>query len=78
MFDEMPNSKETDGFGPREGSKDKVRCIHCGEEYEERLVRWDEKAALWVCKNWPECDGAGVNVDLWRLDKEGNPKCEDA
>lgn len=41
-----------------------VICLHCGERYCSNLMRWDGLHELWVCKNWPICNGAGVAFDV--------------
>lgn len=57
--------KRKDPFKPDLNSEKIVVCLHCGDEYKENEIRWDAKAALWVCKNWPKCDAAGFGFDIF-------------
>ena len=59
-----------DPFAPNPNSEQIVTCIHCGEEYKENEIKWNKEADLWVCKNYPSCDGAGLGFDI--LPKESN------
>ena len=53
-----------DPFKPNLKSKEQLYCLHCGRTFPESDVRWDPRAELWVCPNWPKCNGAGVGFDL--------------
>ena len=57
-----------DPFAPNLNSERIVVCLHCGEEYKENEIKWDKKADLWVCKNYPRCDGAGLGYDIHHKD----------
>lgn len=54
----------SDPFAPDPNSEQIVTCIHCDGEYRESEIKWDEKSELWVCKNHPLCDGAGLGFDI--------------
>jgi hypothetical protein len=65
-----------DPFAPDPESRGDVTCLHCGDTYPEREVKWDGTiqsidpevpGGLWVCRNWPSCGGKGVDVDLMRV-----------
>jgi hypothetical protein len=57
-----------DPFAPDPRSTEPVGCLHCGQIYPENEVKWETKGdGLWVCKYWPECQGAGVGFDIFRV-----------
>lgn len=54
-----------DLFSPDPDSIVPVCCFHCSDTYPENQIKWNEKGKIWVCKNYPYCDGAGFGWDIW-------------
>jgi len=42
-----------------------VRCEVCQQVYQSEEMWYDLDSELWVCRNWPECSGAGYQVDIY-------------
>ena len=57
-----------DPFAPDLNSEDIVKCLHCGDEYKEKEIKWSKTTDMWVCKNYPRCDGTGLGFDIHRVD----------
>lgn len=57
-----------DPFSPDPDSKSMVYCIHCDKSYSENEIKWSPQRRLWVCKFYPNCDGAGLGWDI-KLEK---------
>jgi hypothetical protein len=55
----------SDPYAPRWNSTATVCCMNCGESYCENEIWWQPEATLWVCKNWPKCDGAGLGFRIF-------------
>ena len=52
-----------DPFGPPKNAV-RVYCLHCGETYMSNEIARNPDVKLWVCKNYPQCDGAGYGFDI--------------
>lgn len=59
-------SECADDLGPPVKPR-RVRCLHCGQEYESTLIFWNER--LWRCST-RDCDGAGFGFDIIPLDND--------
>lgn len=57
-----------DPFAPDLKSTLGVTCLHCGDTYPENKIKWCPERGLWVCVNYPSCDGAGYGVDILSKD----------
>lgn len=64
-------SYKNDPFAPKWNSIKLVYCLHCGDIYPESKAKYDSKADMWWCKNYPDCNGAGIGFDLIPEDKIG-------
>lgn len=55
-----------DPFSPDPTSHRMMKCLHCGETYEEMKVSWELRHGewLWWCPT-KDCDGAGVGFDIF-------------
>lgn len=53
-----------DPFAPDLSSERIVVRIHCGEKYKEKEIKWSKTTDMWMCKNYPRCDGAGLGFDI--------------
>lgn len=58
-----PGPDYNDPFQPPQRER-LVRCLHCDELYSSSEIQWSPTADLWVCKNYPHCDGAGFGFDI--------------
>jgi len=70
--DSFLNADYEDPFQPPAGSRP-VKCEYCGEIYESKEMFWDSECEIWVCRNWPKCNGAGYGVDIYDV---VNSSCE--
>lgn len=61
-----------DPYGPPQ-SICEVFCIHCGQRYWSDQIKWDPAEQLWVCRDWPNCSGAGFGVDIIEVTDEPGP-----
>lgn len=64
MQNDLNNPDFEDPFRPDLSSEKIVKCLHCGDAYKEKEIRWSKIADMWVCKNYPRCDGAGLGFDI--------------
>lgn len=62
ISDEEPDFNDT--FAPNLNSSRIVKCLHCGDEYQEKEIKWIPERGMWYCKNYPTCDGAGLGFDI--------------
>ncbi|MFZ3167243.1 MAG: hypothetical protein WA130_06475 [Candidatus Methanoperedens sp.] len=53
-----------DPLAPNPNSDAVVTCIHCGDSYPEKEIKWIPEKGMWYCKNYPQCDGAGLGYDI--------------
>lgn len=67
--DDSQNPDLEDPFRPNLSSEKMVKCLHCGHEYKEKEIKWSKTADMWVCKNYPRCDGAGLGFDIHHIDE---------
>jgi hypothetical protein len=48
-----------------------VRCLHCGEEYEAKEMKYENRfgseTPIWWCAK-KDCDGAGFGYDIFPKD----------
>lgn len=66
--DDLQNPDFNDPFRPDLNSEKIVKCLHCGDEYKEKEIKWSKTVDMWVCKNYPRCDGAGLKFDIHHKD----------
>ena len=59
-----------DPFRPDLNSDKLVWCIHCSHIYKEKEVKLVKEENMWYCKHYPKCNGAGVGIDIWRLEEQ--------
>jgi hypothetical protein len=60
-----------DPHGPQPGSNRELYCIHCERFIWETELTWrpdpdPDFGGVWGCKH-PDCDGKGINFDLWSV-----------
>jgi hypothetical protein len=55
----------TDPYAPDWKSTALVCCTRCGTTYRENEIWWNPDATLWVCKHWPNCEGAGLGFAIF-------------
>lgn len=65
--DKGPPPDYEDPFGPTVKNHYKVICLHCGGRYMSNELVWAH--GLWWCKNYPNCDGAGLDFDVLPADE---------
>ena len=63
-------SYKNDPFAPQLGSTRVLECIHCGEKFPETEAKWNKELEIWMCRNHPQCSGAGVGFDLWPTEQD--------
>lgn len=58
-----------DPFSPNPDSDQEMVCLHCGENFPEPDVVYEERfgETLWWCPN-ENCDGKGVGIDIHPAD----------
>jgi len=70
----MPDNPDTDPFKPPR-QPILVSCLHCEQEYESYLIRWEvfdiegKKSGFWMCPT-PGCDGKGFGFDIFPVDPD--------
>jgi len=57
-----------DPYGPDPNSEKIVYCLHCGDEYKEKEIKWDPRLGIWKCKNL-DCNGGGLGFDIFYKDQ---------
>jgi hypothetical protein len=57
-----------DPFAPNLESEKIVKCMHCCDTYKESEIKWDSSTELWVCKNFPSCNGSGLGWEIFYID----------
>ncbi len=61
LKDVSPGDRD-DGYGPPRRVR-RVRCLHCGEVYSSKFIKYREDVGLWVCPV-TGCDGRGFGFDI--------------
>lgn len=69
----IANGDFDDPFAPDVRSSAPVRCLHCGDTYQEKDICWNDSSRAWCCPNFFNsigCDGAGYGFDIFPLTGE--------
>jgi hypothetical protein len=65
---DLPQRALEDCFKPPDEPV-RVRCLHCGQEYDSDAIDWRDDCGMWCCPV-PDCGGAGFGFDIFPVDDD--------